>query len=122
MNCPHCGQPMPDDLLLTMPIEKPPIEDIFDYYRKKIGKHPRLYTFTDKRRKMGEKRWQEALSKANGNEAKARFLMEAAIDALADSDFHNARGKYAGGTKYNDWEIVFRSPEQFERFLEMSNG
>jgi len=119
---------MNPEFTLTPPEVKIPnrsdeaIMRLWDYFIDRLGKHPRLYTFTDKRRKMAEKRFAESLLKTKGDYKKAEFMCECAIDALADSDFHNARGKYAGGTKYNDWEIVFRSTEQFEKFLERSNG
>ena len=118
-------EPLSDDLfsLEAEQVEsKPPIEEVFSYYMEKLGKHPKLYTLTEKRKKMGLDRWKEACQKTNGDREKAKFLMEAAIDALAADDFYNARGKHEGKTKFNDWEIIFRSTEQFEKFLERSNG
>ena len=97
------------------------LNHIWRVYVEKLGRNPKAYTFTASRRRMGMARVNEALKMADGSADKAKALLEIAVEQLALSDFHNARGKYVGGTKYNDWDIIFRSAEQFEKFLERSN-
>ena len=58
----------------------------------------------------------------NPDPALVVVLMKDCVDELADSDYHMARGKYAGQTKYNDWEIIFRSAEQFQKWVNRVEG
>lgn len=92
-------------------------ERLFPFYIKVCDKHPKLYTLTDDRMKKGVARFQECLSKTNGDYRKAERLMAAAIEALAASDFHMGRKPYK--VKYNDWSNnLFKSAEKLEQWLE----
>jgi len=97
------------------------ILEIWHYYIAEIGKNAALYTLTPSRRSMGLKRFAEALNKVvpKGDTDKAIFLMKCAIDALRDSAFH--QGKNDSKKKYLDWELLFRSPDQFEKWLERAD-
>jgi uncharacterized protein YdaU (DUF1376 family) len=92
------------------------IRGIFDYYVSATERNPRAYSLTDKRRKSGIARLKECLEKTSGDLGGAANLMRCAIDALVASDYHMARGKFEGQTKYNDWENLFRSQEQLEKW------
>jgi len=85
-----------------------------------IGRNPKLYTFTEKRKTMGLARWRACFSKASEPKAEnATAMMRLCIDRLAQSAFHN--GKNDRGRKYIDWEILFRSQEQMEKWLNDDN-
>lgn len=103
--------------------DQKPIEDItlriWAYYQKKLAKP--FSTFTPKRRTMAKKRFADALKMTKGDAKKAEEFMEIAVEELALSDFHNATGKYKGGTKYNDFEYAFGSEEKFSKWLNKSN-
>lgn len=91
---------------------------VFSYYLEKIGKSSKLCTYTAKKEKMFNCRFRDIL-KRNGNDyVRAEQVMMVVIDALAASDFHNARGKSKGQAKYNDWDVIFRSTDQFEKWME----
>jgi hypothetical protein len=45
--------------------------------------------------------------------------MKCAIDAMVASDFH--QGKNDSKKKYLDWELLFRSTEKFEQWLERAD-
>lgn len=115
MNCPTCGQPTPE-----LFADEDVYVRIWAYYQKKLAKP--FSTFTPKRRTMAKARFTQALKMTKGDAKKAEEFMEIAVDELALSDFHNATGKYKGGTKYVDFEHVFGTAERFERFLNRSNG
>ena len=91
------------------------IEEVWNTYISEVGKNPRLYTLTPERRGKAKKRLDECLKKVGGDLAKATELMNIAVQALADSDYH--QGKNDKKQPYNDWEIVFRSAEKFEWWL-----
>ena len=102
------------------------ITRVFDHYHSTIGKSA-AYILTPQRLSQGRKRFAEAMTMAKalnpalGNDelpTAAERLMCYVVDMLAESDYHMARGKYDGQTKYNDWDILFRSAEQFQKFAE----
>ena len=97
------------------------VKEVFDYYIAEIGKNPSLYTLTPERRQKGAARLNEALDKVvpKGDMDKAIFLMKCAIDAMRDSDFH--QGKNDRKRKYLDWDLLFRSADKFEKWLEEAN-
>lgn len=82
------------------------VNEIFNYYKNVIKPH-RLVV-SQKRMSMIKARLREGWSVSE---------LKSAVDGLKNSDFHNARGKYAGGTKYLTPEIVFRTTEQVEKML-----
>lgn len=96
------------------------VAEVWDWYIVTIERNPKLYTFTPKRKAMGCKCWWECHARAaepKGENATA--MMKLCIDRLAQSAFHN--GKNDQGRKYIDWEILFRSKEQMEKWLNDDN-
>jgi hypothetical protein len=89
---------------------------VWDYYITTIGKNRKLYTLTDKRKRMGVARicdlWRRA---ADPKPESVTELMKLCVDGLASSTFHN--GDNQNGKKYLDWDILFRSTEQMEKWL-----
>ena len=89
---------------------------VFEHYLGATGRSATVYSLTDTRRRQGEKRLQECLKKTGGDIEKAVELMVIAIDALSKSDFHMGRDKKTNGKRYCEWEHVFRSYEQMEKW------
>lgn len=103
----------PDETLLA-------VEDVWACYIKTLGREPKLCSFTKKRRAMGLARWHESFSRAAEPKAEnATAMMRMCVDRLAKSAFHN--GKNERGRKFIDWEILFRSQEQMEKWLNDDN-
>ena len=48
-------------------------------------------------------------------------LAKLMIDRMASSDFYMGRDPKTHGKSYNDWEYLFRSTEQMEKWLNDSN-
>ncbi len=96
------------------------VAQVWDHYILAIGKSPKVYTFTEKRRRMGKARLDDLLHRIESEPklGKAVALMKLCIDRLAGSSFHN--GKNDQHKKYVDWEILFRSKDQMERWLDDS--
>jgi hypothetical protein len=86
------------------------VEEVWEYYRNKLQRSPHL-ELTKQRRAMGEAglRACEKMARMNGStrpSEDAVTLMKLAIDRLAESPWHN--GENGNGTKYLDWEVLFR--------------
>ena len=82
-----------------------------------MHKSSRILTFTAGRRDKGLARLAEALKKTKGNLEKAEGLMRLAIEALVASKWH--MGENPDKKKFDAWEDhLFRSAEQFEKWLE----
>jgi hypothetical protein len=93
------------------------VERVWNYYLEKLGKNPKLLTFTPLRKQKGLARLRECLAKAGGDLAKAEALMKIAVDALAASDFH--RGMNDRKKRYDSWERnLFPSQEKLEQWIE----
>ena len=89
---------------------------VWDHYITVIRKNPKLYTLTDKRKRMGVARVRDLWPRAvEPKPESVTELMKLCVDRLASSPFHN--GKNQQGKKYLDWEILFRSTEQMEKWL-----
>lgn len=92
------------------------ISAAFDYFREQAGKS-QFYVLTEKRRKMGEQRWKEAVAMVSGQvpaekvDRSARALFGKAIKALLEDEF-----MVAGG--YIEWEQIFRSPDRFTKWID----
>lgn len=110
----HCGdirQPLP------VPIENgqeeeelPPspkgdVEIIFEYWQRIMA--PKA-AFSDERRRT----IQRALLHSSSAEIKQ------AIDGCAASDFHMARGEYAGKPRYTGVELILKNRTNVEKFME----
>lgn len=91
------------------------LKSVWDYYIVTIGKSPKVYSWSSKRKNMGAARLRE-LSKRAGSLDAAVSLMKLCVDRLADSRFHN--GKNDNGKKYLDWETLFRDMDRTERWLD----
>jgi uncharacterized protein YdaU (DUF1376 family) len=117
-------QPQPQEAIETH-TSKPSVSDlergeivlsVWDYYIAKIGRNPKLYTLTNKRKRMGIARIRDLWPRAAEPKHESVLeLMKLCVDKLAASPFHN--GKNEQGHKYLDWEILFRSTEQMEKWL-----
>jgi uncharacterized phage protein (TIGR02220 family) len=88
----------------TTEVERGATRKVFDYWIKRLGKTDQT-RFSEKRRKKIHTRLKEG------------FTVEQlcrAIDAMASDEFYNPRS----GKKYNDIELVCRSSDKVEKFLE----
>ena len=87
------------------------LDEVWAYYRERLKRAPH-YEFTRQRRVMGEAGLKACtkLARMNGSTTPSEdaiSLMKLAIDRLAESPWHN--GENERGTKYLDWEVLFRS-------------
>jgi hypothetical protein len=95
------------------------LDRVWHYYIAKLGKNPKLLSFTSARKNKGMARLRECLVKADGDLEKAEALMKLAVDALAASDFH--RGANDQKKVYDSWERhLFPSQEKLESWLEQA--
>ena len=94
-----------------------PVDQVWNYFHEETNQ-PSYYTFTVSRRRQGNARFAEALTKCENDDERAIALMRCAVDALRDSPWHN--GKNDQKRKYNGWESVFGTPEKFENWLKRS--
>jgi hypothetical protein len=93
------------------------VERVWGHYIQKLGKNPKLLTFTAGRKQKGMARLRECLTKTGGDLVKAEGLMRCAVDALAVSAWHI--GENDKKQKYDSWEAnLFKSQEQLEKWLE----
>lgn len=90
---------------------------VWDYFLEMTERNPNKNTFTKTRQKQLARRFNERIKANDGNTAKAKADIRAAIDSLANSDFHMARGEHKGQKKYNEWERIFFSQVKFEKWL-----
>lgn len=106
------------------------VTSLFAVYVKLCDRDPGKYTLTPARMEKGAARFEECLTKVGRGGGKIHvqdwhsagrmFLL--AIEALADSDWHNGRDTKTEGKRYNDWiDNLCKSPEQFEKWLERAN-
>lgn len=96
------------------------IQRVFKHYIEVTERHPRLYTLTEPKERMGKARFRDCMTITGGDPAKAEELMMLVVDTLAESDFHNARGKYKGRPKYNEWKHAFASTDKLQEWIERS--
>jgi hypothetical protein len=100
----------PDESLLS-------VKRVWDYYIERLGKNPKLLSFTALRKQKGLARLGECLAKTEGQLERAEGLMRVAVDALAASSFHC--GENDKKQKYDSWEAnLFKNQEQLEKWLE----
>jgi hypothetical protein len=91
------------------------VSGVWAYYIETIGRNPNLITFTPKRKAMGVARLRDLIKRSGSIESGVE-LMRLCVDRLKQSAFHNGRNDRH--TKYLDWEILFRSTEQMEKWLD----
>jgi len=90
---------------------------IWEFYLQRLGKNPKILTFTILRKRKGTARFQECLKKTDGDPVKAEAMMRACVEALASSKFH--MGENDSGKRYDSWEKhLFPSQEKLEWWLE----
>lgn len=96
------------------------VAEIWEHYIATVGKNPKVYTLTDKRQRMAKARLEDLLQRIESEPKleKAISLMKLCIDRLAGSEFHN--GKNDQHKRFLDWEILFRSTDQMEKWLDDS--
>jgi hypothetical protein len=93
------------------------IKRIWDFYLQRLGKNPKMLTFTPLRKRKGTARFQECLKKTDGDPTKAEAMMRSCVEALASSKFH--MGDNDAGKRYDSWEKqLFPSQEKLEFWLE----
>jgi hypothetical protein len=93
------------------------VERIWNYYIEKLGKNPKLLTFTAGRKQKGLARLRECLAKTGGDLVNAEGLMRCAVDALVASAWH--MGENDKKQKYDSWDAnLFKNQEQLEKWLE----
>ena len=96
------------------------LQEDWDYYLVATKRNPKLYVFTDKRKKLGRARLRECVELASEPKLQnAVNLMKVAIDRFSTDPFHN--GVNADGKKYLDWELLCRSREKFMYWLDDGN-
>lgn len=90
--------------------------EVFEYYRRKFNRNEVLYTLTPKRKAMFLARMKEVWkSLAEPKRDNAVSMSKYAIDQLAKSPYHN--GQNDQKKKYVEWEHIFRSQEQFQKWV-----
>ena len=100
---------------------KPVVHRLWKFYLEKLDKNPKLLTLTPLRQNKAQKRLSECLRKTGGDLAKAEELMQMAVGALADSEFH--RGVNENKKRYDSWERnLFPNQEKLEWWLERAQG
>lgn len=96
------------------------IARVFQHFVEVTDRHPRMYTLTTPKERMGRARFRDCLEMTGGDPAKAEQMMMLVVDTLAESDFHNARGKHKGQPKYNEWKHIFVSTDKLQEWIERS--
>jgi hypothetical protein len=91
------------------------LEAVWAYYMTEIGRNPKQYSWSPPRNKMGAARLRDLRKRCSGSLEDAVELMKLCIDRLKTSPHHN--GANPQGTKYIDWENLFRTTEKMEFWL-----
>jgi hypothetical protein len=97
------------------------VRGVWDFYIERLGKNPKLLAFTPLRQQKGLARLREGLTKTGRNLEKAAELMRLVVTSVAESAWH--MGENPSKKRYDSWEDnLFKSQEQFEKWLERANG
>jgi hypothetical protein len=91
------------------------VQVVWTYFIAAIAKHPKQFKWTPKRRSLGLDRLRDAKDKG-GSWENAVELLKLCVERLKSSPWHN--GKNPSGKKYLTWEILFRTTEQLEKWLD----
>jgi hypothetical protein len=95
------------------------VREIWDYYIATLSRSS-LTTLTETRKRMARARLKECFARAREPQlANAINVMKLCVDRLKASKWHN--GDNPSGKKYLSWEILFRSREQFEKWINDEN-
>jgi hypothetical protein len=89
------------------------IENVWNFYLSETGRNPKSNTFTNTKRKHGMARLRDALRLTGGDLVKAQELLEIAIEQIHASKWHRENQR-------NTWEVVFRSTDEFEKWVNRS--
>lgn len=93
--------------------------EIWAYYIATLDLSPQT-TLTETRKRMARARLKECFARAREPQLEnATNVMKLCVDRLKSSKWHN--GNNPGGKKYLTWEILFRSREQFEKWINDEN-
>jgi hypothetical protein len=93
--------------------------EVWEYYITALNRSPQT-TLTDKRKGMARARLKECFVKAREPQLEnATNVMKLCVDRLKSSKWYN--GDNPAGKKYLTWEILFRSREQFETWINDEN-
>ena len=96
------------------------LQQDWDYYIVTAKRHPKLYLFSDTRKKLGRARLRECFELASEPKLQnAVNLFKIAIDRFSASPYHN--GVNSDGKKYLEWELLCRNREKFMYWLDDSN-
>jgi hypothetical protein len=89
----------------------------FAYFCEHGGK-TKMYTLTEKRKKMAQTRWKETINLLSDQgtapeklELEAKRVFRKAMDGLLEDEFMNENG-------YVEWEQIFSSPEKFQKRIQ----
>jgi hypothetical protein len=93
-------------------LESTDVRQIFEYWIKTLQKNGNV-KLTAERRRCIQARLKEGYSVAECLKA---------IDGLARSDFHTARGNYRGQRRYDDLTLIFRNGSRLEGFRDNADG
>jgi DNA-binding Lrp family transcriptional regulator len=94
--------------------------NVFRYFSERTGKNQKLYTLTEKRQRMGIARAKDLLRRVKGETEEEKYLnvegiMKLCVDRMMESPFH--RGENEQKKKWLEWELLFRSTEKMEKWL-----
>ena len=87
------------------------VRRLFQFWLGVMGKDPKRTILSPTRQRKIEGRLKDGYADPEG-------MIKEAILGCAGSDFHMARGRYHGQKRYNDIELICRSPEKLEAFAE----
>ena len=88
------------------------VRSVYLYWVNRMGKDPGRTRLTPERRRLIQARLRDGYSVEE---------LKAAIDGCYASDFHMARGRYAGGDKFNDLTLILRNGSKTEDFRDRKN-
>lgn len=94
-------------------MESVDVRIVFDHWKRMTGKQHGNVRLSPERRRAIQARLKDGYS--------VKDIMRA-IEGCCKSDFHMARGQYAGGKKYNDLTLILRNGSKLEGFREFADG
>ncbi|HTM42493.1 MAG TPA: hypothetical protein VL177_16360 [Terriglobales bacterium] len=104
----------------TQPVtqEASALSRVWQHYTSKFGKNPKLYTATEKRKRMASARLRDLLRRIETEPKleKAEHAMKLCIDRMHAQPWRTKTGKVC-----KDWEHAFVSTERMEYWLDDSN-
>jgi uncharacterized protein YdaU (DUF1376 family) len=127
-------KPCPDDLpeYINPDRETAPVgvlspivkKHVFEYYLEKLAFDPVLYKWTEKRRSHGVARLRDLLQLfqtlrgiGEPNVATSLDIMRGCVDVMLTSDWHMGRDPRTHGKTFNEWDHLFRSYDQMEKWI-----